>query len=234
MECSLTASEWVYREAAILGTTSALRGWPDVGSVTADGEPRSGLIVGADTLDHGCRRLVHADDIDRDAMVAELQDNPVKSVDRRDVPEVCRLQVDDHALQRFLAEVEGGVEGFRRGEENLSGHPVGPHVALATGRPDGEELRDLVRWIGNLPKSKSATLSLEGIKKTNSMVFIFEVTLGSFYRIMGIPGVSLICENQNVSFNYILRPNRRTPRISAGLALRNLNPNVSTDENTKP
>lgn len=97
-----------------------------------------------------------------------------------------------------------------------------------------EELRDLVRWIGNLPKSKLATLSLEGIKKTNSMVFIFEVTLGSFYRIMGIPGVSLICENQNVSFNHILRPNRQTPRISAGLALRNLNPNVSTDENTKP
>src|SRR5689334_12644175 len=77
-------------------------------------------------------------------MVAELQDDPVKGVDGRDIPEMRCLQVDDDALQCFLAKIEGGVEGFCRGEEDLPAHPVGPHIALAAGGPDGEELRDLV------------------------------------------------------------------------------------------
>lgn len=38
---------------------------------------------------------------------------------------------------------------------------------------DGE-LRDLVEWIGTLPKMKCGTLKLESVKRTNSMLLIFE------------------------------------------------------------
>lgn len=68
------------------------------------------------------------------------------------------------------------------------------------------ELRDLVRWVGNLPKSKSATLRLEGIKKTNSFLFVFQAPLNSFYRVMGCPDITLICENEDISFDHILHP----------------------------
>lgn len=68
------------------------------------------------------------------------------------------------------------------------------------------ELRDLVRWVGTLPKSKSATLRLEGIKKTNSFLFVFQAPLNSFYRVMGCPDITLICENQDISFDHILHP----------------------------
>ena len=98
-----------------------MRGWPAVELVTADGERRPRLVVGANALDHGGCRLVHADDVNRDAMVAKLQDDPVEGVDGRDVPEVRRLQVDHHSFQCFLAKIEGGVEGFSRGEEYVPG-----------------------------------------------------------------------------------------------------------------
>ena len=96
------------------------------------------------------------------------------------------------------------------------------------------ELRDLVHWVGNMPKSKSATLSLEGIKKTNSFLFLFQAPLSSFYRVMGSPDISLICENENISFDHILHPPPlRQRHAPLGLALRGRNPNVP-DENAKP
>lgn len=91
-----------------------------------------------------------------------------------------------------------------------------------------KELKDLVSWMGMLPKSKSAGLKLESIKKTHSMLFIFETNLRSFHRISGMPGVNLICENYDSRYDHILRP-----PSSAGFPLRGLNPNACHQENTK-
>lgn len=60
-------------------------------SVPSDGEGRPGLVVRADALDHRRGRLVHANEVDSNAVVAELQNHPVEGVDGRDVPEVRRL-----------------------------------------------------------------------------------------------------------------------------------------------
>ncbi|WEW60804.1 hypothetical protein PRK78_006292 [Emydomyces testavorans] len=69
-----------------------------------------------------------------------------------------------------------------------------------------QELKDLVRWLEESPKGKSATLKLESVKATNSMLFIFESSRLCFLRICGLPGVSLICENTPEDFSWLLHP----------------------------
>ena len=60
--------------------------------------------------------------------------------------------------------------------------------------------------------------------KTNSMVFILESNLLAFYRIVGLPGVNLICENGSTSYEYIIRPplHSTTPKPHS----ENINPNT--------
>lgn len=43
--------------------------------------------------------------------------------------------------------------------------------------------------------TEASTLRLESVKKTNSTVLIMECAIDCFYRIAGIPGIVLICEN---------------------------------------
>ncbi|KAI2012717.1 hypothetical protein LOZ39_003849 [Ophidiomyces ophidiicola] len=76
------------------------------------------------------------------------------------------------------------------------------------------ELEDIAMWLSNMPKVKGASLKLEGIKITNSMIFIFEASCVSYYRVCGLPGVTLICENLPVNFDWLLHrgyPRARIP-----------------------
>ena len=84
--------------------------------------------------------------------------------------------------------------------------------------------------MGNCRNQISATLELESVKRTNSMLSIFEVSLSSFKHIAGTPEINLICENHNSSFDHILCPFQQTPCFPAGLAFRSLDSNVCIDE----
>jgi hypothetical protein len=74
-----------------------------------------------------------------------------------------------------------------------------------------EELKDFVAWITIMPESKTATLKLENVKVTNSMIFIFEANLLCFSRIDGIPGAQLLCENEPCDFDWLLHPQPSLP-----------------------
>jgi hypothetical protein len=79
-----------------------------------------------------------------------------------------------------------------------------------------QELKDLVGWLEKMPKVKSASLKLESVKTTNSMLFIFESSRLCFLRIYGLPGVSLICENQPDDFSWLLHPTPLFPLLRGG------------------
>jgi hypothetical protein len=66
------------------------------------------------------------------------------------------------------------------------------------------QLRTLVAWLQSLDKDHG--LTLEGVKETISMVFIFESSYLCFLRIQGLAGVTLICENKPSDFSWLLRP----------------------------
>lgn len=76
------------------------------------------------------------------------------------------------------------------------------HVAKTFGR---QELRDLVHWLDQLPRSNGESLRLENVKVTRSMLFIMEGSLVCFLRICELPGVKLICENEPEDFSWLLQ-----------------------------
>lgn len=95
---------------------------------------------------------------------------------------------------------------------------------------DKQELQALVNWILQLPKTKSATLKLESIKETQSMLFIFEGSCLCFSRIFGLPGVILICENLPNDFSWVLP---QKPSVSSSSRSRESTSHVN-DENNPP
>ncbi|KAJ9349271.1 hypothetical protein DTO027B9_7671 [Paecilomyces variotii] len=85
-------------------------------------------------------------------------------------------------------------------------NPPGPlatfslHVSKTFSR---DELKELVKWIGTFPKTKGASMKLENVKQTSSLVFIFEASRLSYLRICGLPGMLLICENETADFSWL-------------------------------
>ncbi|KAJ9245641.1 hypothetical protein DTO169E5_360 [Paecilomyces variotii] len=77
------------------------------------------------------------------------------------------------------------------------------HVSKTFSR---DELKELVKWIGTFPKIKGASMKLENVKQTSSMVFIFEASRLSYLRICGLPGMILICENEPADFSWLFAP----------------------------
>lgn len=70
---------------------------------------------------------------------------------------------------------------------------------------NNDELSQISAWIDQLPQVNGVSLKLESVKKTQSMLFIFEASLLSFRRICGLPGITLICENTPDDFSWIIR-----------------------------
>jgi hypothetical protein len=67
-----------------------------------------------------CRtRLVHANDSNGHAMLAEFQHDPIQAINTSHTPEASHMHVD-HDLLQFLAEVKGAVESLSRSEEDLA------------------------------------------------------------------------------------------------------------------
>lgn len=76
-------------------------------------------------------------------------------------------------------------------------------VRLAEALSD-KEVEKFVDWLSSNPKFRSAGLRLEAIKKTNTMVLIFEISRLCFMRICGFPGIQEICENGRVDYSWAL------------------------------
>lgn len=59
------------------------------------------------------------------------------------------------------------------------------------------EVDDILRSISPIPEERTSNFKIDQVKRTstNSTVIILESPLSTFYRIAGLPGVNLICEN---------------------------------------
>ena len=59
------------------------------------------------------------------------------------------------------------------------------------------EVDDILRSISPIPEEQASNLKIDQVKRTstNSTLIILESPLSTFYRIAGLPGVNLICEN---------------------------------------
>lgn len=66
------------------------------------------------------------------------------------------------------------------------------HIAETLNR---SEIDKILHWIHQAPKKEASTLTLENVKRTNSTLIILESGVTNFYRIAGLPGLALICEN---------------------------------------
>ncbi|KAI1973465.1 hypothetical protein LOZ53_003742 [Ophidiomyces ophidiicola] len=99
------------------------------------------------------------------------------------------------------------------------------------------ELEDLGAWLASMPKVKGASLRLESIKQTQSTVFIFEASRLSYHRIRGLPGVTLICENFLVNFDWFFQPAppQTTTPSQSGRPIRTVDENIPPEgQRTKP
>lgn len=69
-----------------------------------------------------------------------------------------------------------------------------------------DELKDLVKWLYTASRT-GESLRLESIKATEeSKLFILEGSRLSFFRITGLPEISLICEHKPVDYSWLLHP----------------------------
>lgn len=59
------------------------------------------------------------------------------------------------------------------------------------------EVDDILRSVCSTPEEQASNFKLEMVQRTstNSTLLIIESPLTAFYRIAGIPGVTLICKN---------------------------------------
>lgn len=79
-----------------------------------------------------------------------------------------------------------------------------------------KEVEEFVDWLSSDPKFRSVGLRLEAIKKTVTMVLIFEIRRLCFMRIFGLPGIQEICKNERVDYSWALhRRSGITRKISS-------------------
>ena len=57
------------------------------------------------------------------------------------------------------------------------------------------QVHDIADWVASFPHARNVSLRFEGAKRVQSTLFFLEVSTPAFGRIMGLPGVMLICEH---------------------------------------